>query len=75
MKTKVSHDDMVKTLGEDSPCYSTVKKCADEYKRDREGTDDDARTGWPQLATTDVIVEGIHLKVMNDRRVAVKHIA
>ena len=48
MKTKEIHDDMVKTLGEDSPCYSTVKKWVADFKRGRESTDDDARTGRPK---------------------------
>ena len=53
MKTKEIHDDMVKTLGEDSPCYSTVKKWVAGFKRGMENTDEDARTGCPKSATTD----------------------
>lgn len=33
MKTKEIHDDMDKTLGEDSPCISTVKKWVSDLKR------------------------------------------
>ena len=70
MKTKEIHDDMVKTLGEDFPCYSTVKKWVKwvaDCRRNRESTDDDAWTRRPKSATTDAQVEGIHHMVMNDR--------
>ena len=63
MKPKEIHDDMVKTLGEDSLCYSTVKKWVADFKQDRESTDDDAWTGRPKSATIDAQVEGIHRMV------------
>ena len=52
----MKNDDMVKTLGEDSPCYSFIKKWVADLKRGRESTDDDVQTGCPKSAT----MEGIH---------------
>ena len=52
-----------------------VKKWVADFKRGRESTDDDARTGRPKSATANAQVEGIHRMLMNDRRVTVKHIA
>ena len=59
---------MVKTLGEESPCYYTVKKCVADFKRGRDGTDVHARTGRPksESATIDAYLEVIHRMVMND---------
>ena len=75
MKTKEIHDDMVKTLGEDSPCYYTVKKWVADLKRGRESTDNDERTGRQKTATTNAQVDGIRRMVINDRHVTVKDIA
>ena len=68
---------IVKTLGDDSPCYSTVKKWVVDFKRDRESIDNDKRIGRPKSATTCARGwggGGIHRMVMNDRRVNAKHI-
>ena len=73
MKTKEIHDDMDKTLDENFPCCSPLKKLIADFKRDRESIDDDARTGRSKSATIDAQVEGIHCLVMNGRCVTVKH--
>ena len=52
-----------------------MKKWLADFKRGRENTDGDARTGHPKSATTDAQVEVILGMVMNDRRVTAKHIA
>ena len=54
-----------------------VKKCVADFKRGRDGTGVDTRTGRPksESATIDAYVEVIHGMVMNDRRVTLKHIA
>ena len=58
---KKIHDDMVKTLGENSPCYSTVKKWVADFKWDRESTDYDAWTGRPKSSTSDACPGGRYL--------------
>ena len=75
MKIKEIHDNTVETLGEDSPYYPTVKTWVADFKRGKESTDDDTRTGRQKSATMDAQVEGICRMVMNDRRVTVKHMA
>ena len=75
MKTKEIHIEIAKTLGEDSHCYSIVKKWVANFKRGRESTCDDAQTGRSKSATTDAQVEGIHRMVIIGRRVTVRHIA
>ena len=67
MKTNEIHDDVIKTLDEDSLCYSTVKKWIADFRLGRESTDD--------TATTDAKLERIHRMVINERCVTVKHIA
>ena len=57
MTPKEIHDDLMKTLGNESPSYSTVKTWASEFKRGRESIEDDARSGHPKDATTDENVE------------------
>nr|XP_006821729.1 PREDICTED: uncharacterized protein LOC100378135 [Saccoglossus kowalevskii] len=74
MTPKEIHEDMVTTLGEVSPSYSTVKKSVANFKRDKESTKDDPRSGRPQSATTDNQVEAIHCMVINDRLVTIRHI-
>ena len=75
MKTKEIREYIVKTLGEDFPRYSTVKKWVDDVNRGRESTDDYALIWRPKSAVTDVQVQGIHRMVTNDRFATVKHIA
>ena len=62
------HEDFMKTLENESPSYSTVKKWAAEFKLGRESIDDDPRSGHPKDATTDENVEIVHILVMCDRR-------
>ena len=69
------NDNMAKTLGEDSPCYSTMNKWVSDFKRGREDTDDEAQKGRIKSATADAQVEGLNRMMMNDRHEAVKHIA
>ncbi|KAI8494388.1 hypothetical protein Bbelb_276140 [Branchiostoma belcheri] len=40
MSPKEIHEDMVKTLGDDSPSYSTIEKLVTRYKRGKESTKD-----------------------------------
>ena len=75
MSPKTIHEDIVTTLGDDSPSYSTVKKWSADFKRGRTSTEDDPRSGRPKTATTDIQVEAIHCMVMDDRRITIRYIA
>jgi len=44
---------MAETLGGDAPSYSTIKKWAADFKRARESTEDDPRSGRPKSPTMD----------------------
>ena len=75
MTPKKIHEDFMKTLGYESACYSTVKKWAAEFKRGRENTGDDARSGRRKDATTDENMANVHNLVMCDRRRDLRSIA
>ena len=49
------HENFMKTLGKESPSYSTVKKWAAEFKIGRESFEDDGPSGRAKDATTDEI--------------------
>jgi len=69
------HADMVSTLGDDAPSFSTVKKWAAEFKRGRESLEDDPRPGRPSTATIPENITRVHDMVMADRRLTTRHIA
>ena len=47
MSPKEIHDDFIKTLLDESPTYSTMKKLAAEYTRGTESVGDYKRSGRP----------------------------
>ncbi|XP_041350779.1 protein GVQW3-like [Gigantopelta aegis] len=72
---KEIHEDMVITLGEDTPLYSMVKKWAAEFKHGRESLEDDPRPGRPVTVTTQKTIAKIHDIIIADRRVTKRYIA
>lgn len=66
---------MLKTLGNDCPSLSTVRKWEFLFKRGRLSVEDDPRAGAPKCATNDENIDAVHSIVMNDRRVTITHIA
>ena len=72
---KKVHEDMVATLGEDAPSYSTVKKWAAEFKRGRDSLEDDPRPGRLVTVTTQETIDKIHDMILEDRRRTQRYIA
>ena len=75
MTPKEIHADMVQTLAEASPSYATVKKWAAEFRRGRNSTKDDPRSGRPKTSTSDEQVDAIHRMVSDDKCLTVQQIA
>ncbi len=75
LKPKEIYEKMLKTLGNDCPSLSTVRKWEFLFKRGRLSMEDDPRAGAPKYATNDENIDAVHSIVMNDRRVTVTHIA
>ena len=46
------HKDMTDTLGDHAPSYATVKRWINEFKRGKDNTEDEPRSGRPLTATT-----------------------
>ena len=61
------HDDSVKTLGDEPPSYSMVKKWSAKFRRGRESMEDYIRSGCPKETTTDENIELLHCLIMCDR--------
>lgn len=69
------YDDMLDTLGEGCPSYTTIRKWGNEFKRGRTSLEDDPRSGRPKTATTPEMVDKVHDLVLNDRRLKASEIA
>ena len=69
------HSKFIKVYGDSSPSFSTIKKWAAEFKRDRTSLEDDPREGRPKSALTPEIIEQVHDMVLDDRRMKVREIA
>ena len=76
MPPKEIHEDIMETLGKESPSYNTVKKLAAEFERGRESVEDDGRSGRPKDATADEHFKVVHtVPVMCDKRQDLQSIA
>ncbi|UYV81866.1 hypothetical protein LAZ67_20002728 [Cordylochernes scorpioides] len=74
MSPKEIYEDMVDTLREDVPSYSTVKKWVAAFKLGRISTKDEHRPGRPVESVTQDNIDKIHYLVMLDRRMTVRQI-
>ena len=54
------HSKFLKVYEDSSRSFSTIKKWAAEFKRDRTSLEDDPRKGRPKSATTPEIIEQVH---------------
>lgn len=69
------HQDMVETLKDDAPSFTTVHKWATEFRQGRTSLEDDPRSGRPKSSSTSEIVQKVHEMVLQDRRLKVSDIA
>ncbi|UYV72608.1 hypothetical protein LAZ67_10000042, partial [Cordylochernes scorpioides] len=74
MSPKEIYEDMVDTLREDAPSYSTVKKWVVAFKLGRNSTEDEHRPGRPVESVTQENIDKIHDLIMLDRRMTVRQI-
>lgn len=75
MSTKAIHSDLVQTLQDSAPPYSTVARWTKEFKLGRTSTEDEHREGRPSTSFTGDNVKKIEDIVMADRRVTIRHVA
>ncbi|XP_073527124.1 histone-lysine N-methyltransferase SETMAR-like [Phyllobates terribilis] len=75
MTTKDIHSDLVETLGDSSPPYSTVARWAKEFKQGRTSTEDEHREGRPSTSLNEENVIKVEEVVLADRRVTIRHVA
>jgi len=71
---KEIHLKFIKVYGDSSPSFSTIKKCAAEFKRGCTSLEDDPSEGRPKSATPEII-EQMHDMVLDDWRIKVREIA
>ncbi|CAK1592430.1 unnamed protein product [Parnassius mnemosyne] len=75
MSSKDIHSDLVETLGDSAPPYSTVARWAKEFKLGRTSTEDKHREGRPSTSLTEDNVKKVEDVVLADRRVTIRHVA
>lgn len=74
MCTKDIYAELVGTLGESAPPYSTVARWSKEFNLGRTSTQDEHREGRPSVAITGENVKKIHDLVLTDRRMTIRHL-
>ena len=52
MSGKAIHDDMLATLGDNTPAYSVVKSLLVKFRRGRNSVEDEHRSGCPKDAAS-----------------------
>ena len=77
MSSEEIHDDFIKTLGDESPYTSTMKKCAAGLGEGVgwESMEYYVRSGRPKDASTEENFELVHSLIMCDRRRRLRDIA
>ncbi|XP_045453244.1 histone-lysine N-methyltransferase SETMAR-like [Melitaea cinxia] len=73
MSSKDIHSDLVETLGDSAPPYSTVARWAKEFKLGRTSTEDEHREGRPSTSLTEDNVKKVEDVVLADRRVTIRY--
>jgi len=72
---KEIHAILTATLPEHVTSYATVKNWVAQFKRGHSSTYDVPRPGRPKTVTTPEIIDQIHEKILEDRRISAKSIA
>ena len=72
---KEIHHILTETLGEHAPSYATVKNWVAKFKRGQFSTCDAPRPGRPKTVITPEIIDQIHERILEDRRISAKSIA
>ena len=75
LSPKEIHTDMVETMNDHAPSYSTVKQWVGEFKRGRVSTDDAERSGRPCSATDQETSDKVLEMVMQDRQITLRYIS
>ena len=74
MSTKVIYAELVETLGDTAPPYSTVARWCKEFNLGRTSTEDEHREGRPSTSHTAENVKNIENLVLADRRVTIRYL-
>ena len=72
---KEIHVILKETLGEHAPSYATVKNGVAQFKLGDFSTCDAPRPRRPKTVTTPEIIDEIHERILEDRRISAKSIA
>jgi len=75
MPGKAIHDDMLATLGDNTPAYSVVKSLLAKFKRGRNSVEDKHRSGHAKDTASTENVQIVNDLLKEDRRLTIRHIA
>ncbi|CAK1599713.1 unnamed protein product [Parnassius mnemosyne] len=75
ISSKGIHSDLVETLGDSAPSYSTVARWAKEFKLGRTSTEDEHREGRPSTSLIEDNVKKVEDVVLADRRLTIRQVA
>ena len=67
---KEIHTILTETLGEHAPLYATIKNWVAKLKRADFSTCDAPHPGRPKTVTTPEIIDEIHERILEDRRIS-----
>lgn len=72
---KEIYDDMLTTLGDQCPSYSTIKNWVADFKRGRKDVTDEKRSGRPISVSTQENIDAVHDMILDNRRIGLKRIS